>query len=135
MKFPPQIKVFGDISYRDKSCPLEVAEQMTFFNRLRRQYPDSYGAIATHIRNEGKRTNALKERMEGMTNGASDIIIPCRVPFVLELKRRDHTLCHWQKGQQEYLVAAQNMGAFACVALGVDAAWEALKEWILITKN
>ena len=130
MKFPANIKVYGDLAYRDKRCPTEVAEQMTFFNRLRRQYPDSYGLIATHIRNEGKRTNALKERMEGMVNGASDIIIPARVPFVCELKRRDHTLCHWQPGQVEYLTAAQEMGAFAIVALGVDAAWEALQEWI-----
>lgn len=130
MKFPANIKVYGDLEYRDKRCPTEVAEQMTFFNRLRRNYPDSYGLIATHIRNEGKRTNALKERMEGMVNGASDIIIPARVPFVCELKRRDHTLCHWQPGQVEYLTAAQEMGAFAIVALGVDAAWEALQEWI-----
>lgn len=129
MKFPPQIKVYGDLSFRDKRCPTEVAEQMTFFNRVRKT---KYGAIATHIRNEGKRTNALRERMEGMVNGASDIIIPARVPFVCELKRRDHTLCHWQPGQQEYLIAAQEMGAFACVCLGVDAAWEAFQEWILI---
>jgi hypothetical protein len=132
MKFPADIRVYGDLDYRDKKCPLEVAEQMTFFNRVRKT---EYGAIATHIRNEGKRTNAMKERMEGMTPGASDIIIPSRVPFVCEMKRRDHTLCHWQKGQLDYLREAERLGAFTVVALGVDAAWEAFQEWILITKN
>lgn len=132
MLFPPWLKLYGDTSFRDKKCPLEVAEQMTFFNRVRKT---EFGSIATHIRNEGKRTNAMRERMEGMTPGASDIIIPARVPFVCEMKRRDHTLCGWQPGQLEYLQAAQDAGAFACVALGVDAAWEAFQEWILTTKN
>lgn len=131
MKFPQWLKVYGDTDFRGK-CPLEVAEQMTFFNAIRKT---EYGAIATHIRNEGKRTNALRERMEGMTPGASDIIIPARIPLVLEMKRRDHTLCHWQKGQLDYLQAAQNAGAFACVALGFDAAMEAFNEWTLILKK
>ena len=131
MKFPQWLKVYGDTDFRGK-CPLEVAEQMTFFNAIRKT---EYGAIATHIRNEGKRTNALRERMEGMTPGASDIIIPARVPLVLEMKRRDHTLCHWQKGQLDYLKAAQDAGAFACVALGFDAAMEAFNEWTLILKK
>ena len=131
MKFPQWLKVYGDTDFRGK-CPLEVAEQMTFFNAIRKT---EYGAIATHIRNEGKRTNALRERMEGMTPGASDIIIPARIPLVLEMKRRDHTLCHWQKGQLDYLQAAQDAGAFACVALGFDAAMEAFNEWTLILKK
>lgn len=108
---------------------------MTFFNRLRREYPDTYGAIATHIRNEGKRTNALRERLEGLTIGASDIIIPGRMTFVCELKRRDHTLCQWQPKQQDYLIAADKLGAFACVALGVDYAWEAFLEWKSIIES
>lgn len=131
MKFPQWLKVYGDTDFRGK-CPLEVAEQMTFFNAVRKT---EYGAIATHIRNEGKRTNALRERMEGMTPGASDIIIPARIPLVLEMKRRDHTLCHWQKGQLDYLQAAQDAGAFACVALGFDAAMEAFNEWTLILRK
>ena len=131
MKFPQWLKVYGDTDFRGK-CPLEVAEQMTFFNAIRKT---EYGAIATHIRNEGKRTNALRQRMEGMTPGASDIIIPARIPLVLEMKRRDHTLCHWQKGQLDYLQAAQDAGAFACVALGFDAAMEAFTEWTLILKK
>lgn len=64
-----------------------------------------------------------------MATGASDIIIPASLSFVCELKRRDHTQSSWQPGQREYLTAAQDAGAFVCVALGWDAAWEAFNEW------
>ncbi len=46
------------------------------------------------------------------------------------MKRRDHTQSAWQDGQIEYLTAAQEAGAFACVALGHEAAWEAVQAWI-----
>jgi hypothetical protein len=130
VKFHPTIPVYGDTSYRGK-CPLEGVEQASFFNKLRGEYPSSYGLIATHIRNEGKRflSTAMKHNAEGMTKGAADIIIPARVPFVCEMKRADHTQSTWQDGQQEYLVAAQDAGAFVCVALGALGAWEAFLEW------
>lgn len=41
MKFPLEIKVYGDMSYRGE-CPSENLEQVTFFNRLRREYPDRW---------------------------------------------------------------------------------------------
>ena len=88
--------------------------------------------IAVHPRNEGKRhyKQVTKERAEGMTKGASDIIIPGNPAFVCELKRRDRTQSTWQDGQVEYLESAQKAGAFACVALGADAAMEAFEEWL-----
>lgn len=132
MKFDIDIPVFGDTEYRDKKCPTEALEQVTFFNRVRRDYPDTWGLIATHIRNEGKFSvqQRTRQKAEGMTPGASDIIIPGNPTFVCELKRRDHTVCKWQDGQQTYLLTSQKMGAFACVALGADAAMEAFKKWI-----
>lgn len=132
MKFHEWLPVFGDIDYRNKKCPTETAEQITFFNWLRREYPDSYGLIAVHVRNEGKRTaqQVVREKAEGMVSGAADIIIPGSPAFVCELKRADHTLCHWQDGQQEFLKAAKDNGAFVCVALGHQAAIEAFKVWI-----
>ena len=39
MKFNNGIKVYGDKTKRGK-CPPESAEQITFFNWLRREYPD-----------------------------------------------------------------------------------------------
>lgn len=102
---------------------------MTFINRLRRQYPDTLGALVVHIQNEGKRTQGqmMHDKANGMTVGASDIIIPGAPAMVMEMKRRDHTLSSWQKGQQEYLLAAHRAGSFAFVALGADAAMEGVQ--------
>jgi len=127
MKMNPSIRVFGDIKKRGR-CPSEALEQVTFFARLRRDYPD-LGKIAIHPRNEGKRhfAQTQTQKAEGMVKGSSDIIIPCCPPFICELKRQNHTQSTWQDGQQEYLLQCQKMGAFVCVALGADAAIEALK--------
>lgn len=133
MLIPKWLPCYGDLSYRG-DCPKESAEQITFFNRLRTEYPDTYGKIVVHPRNEqqlrGGQFRALaRQKAEGQTKGASDIIIPGSPSFVCELKRRDKTKSRWQPGQQEYLEAAQKCGAFACVALGADAAWQAFNEW------
>lgn len=129
MKFPEWLPVYGDKSFRGK-CPVESAEQMTFFNRLRTVYPQ-LGSIAIHPRNEGKRTHyqTAKHKAEGMTAGASDIVIPANPSFVCELKRKNHTLCKWEESQLDYLKACKEQGAFACVALGWEAAFEALEVW------
>ena len=131
MKFHPKIPVYGDQKYRDV-CPAENKEQVTFFARIRRMYPNTWGAIAIHPRNEGMRTHAQAafQKAEGMVKGASDVIIPGSPSFVCEIKRRDHTKSIWQEGQQEYLLAAQSAGAFVCVALGADAAMEAFNDYL-----
>ena len=131
MKFPDNIKVYGDTSYRG-DCPKEAKEQTTFFNRLRKEYPDTWGKIATHIKNESKRYKhqAARDKALGMTTGASDIIIPGSPAFVCELKRKDHTESRIGRKQVEYLIAAQNLGAFACIALGVDGAWDAFQDYL-----
>lgn len=133
MKINPKIPVYGDPSFRGK-CPKEDVEQVSFFNRLRAEYPASWGLLALHPRNEGLKqggqfSTVIKHKAEGMTAGAADIIIPARVAFVCEMKRRDHTLSAWQDGQEDYLLAAINAGAFACVALGALGAWEAFEIW------
>lgn len=131
MKFPIFLKVYGDQDYRNKKCPTESAEQITFFNELRRIYPE-IGAIAIHPRNEGKRSiqQTQRQKAEGMTPGASDIIIPGGQTFVCEMKRQDHTLCKWESEQIKYLEQCENQGAFVCVALGYKAAIEALEKWM-----
>jgi len=133
MKFNDLIPVYGDTSFRGK-CPKEDVEQASFFNRLRREYPTSWGLLALHPRNEGLKeggqfSTVLKHKAEGMTAGAADIIIPGAPAFVCEVKRRDHTLSKWQDGQQQYLITAAEAGAFACVALGAVGAWEAFEAW------
>ena len=126
MKFPLNVPVYGDQKFRG-SCPSEALEQVTFFARMRKQYPETWGKIAFHPRNEGERHHrqVAKQKAEGMVTGTPDIFIPGRPAFVCELKRRDHTKSVWQAGQEEYLLTAQQCGAFVCIALGVDAAMEA----------
>jgi hypothetical protein len=126
VKIPTWLRLYGSPSFRGK-CPTENAEQITFFNAL----DDDLRKIALHPRNEGKRTLAAaqREKAEGLTPGASDIIIPGRPTFVCELKRQDHTKSQWQPRQLDFLKLCQERGAFVCVALGHEAAMEALNEW------
>ncbi len=126
--------VFGDTTFRG-DCPQEAMEQITFFNRIRRDHPLTWGRLALHPRNEGLKSagqfqTVMRHKAEGMTPGAADVIIPGAPTFVCEIKRRDHTKSAWQDGQIEYLSAAHAAGSFACVALGVDGAWGAFGEWL-----
>lgn len=125
LKLLKNITIAGDIKYRGQ-CPHESAEQITLFNQL----PERMKKIATHIRNEGKRTaqQAQRHKIEGMNTGASDIIIPCSPPFVIELKRKDHTKSTISKEQVEYLEECQAQGALVCVALGWEAALQFIKD-------
>lgn len=136
MKFPEFLRVFGDTSYRG-DCPLEEAEQIAFFNKLRREYPDTYGLLALHPKNEAKRKGAQFRQLDrdkalGMSIGASDIILPGNPAFVVEMKRKDHTQCRWQPKQIEYLEAAHAAGCFVGVALGWEGAWQAFEEWLIL---
>ena len=127
MKIPESVPVWGDQSFRGK-CAVESMEQVTFFNEIRRRYPDTWGKIATHIRNEGKKTpqQVRREKAEGMTKGASDIIVG---GFYCELKRKDHTKSKIAPEQIEYLETINQLGFYGCVALGWEAAMEAFEEW------
>ena len=132
MKMPEWLKCYGDTSFRGE-CPPESAEQITFFRKLRDEYPDSYGRLAVHPKNEAKRSgkqfNQLsKDKAMGLSPGASDIIVP--LGFACEMKRHDHTKSKWQPGQLEYLKAVHDAGGFACVALGWKGAWEAFEAWL-----
>lgn len=127
------VPVYGDTTYRGR-CPDESYEQMSFFNRLRKEYPTSYGAIAVHVRNEGQVegnqfSGMIRKKAEGMVQGCADIVIPGSPSCVIEMKRRDHKKSVWQKNQKEYLATAANAGSFTCVALGAEAAWQAFEEW------
>lgn len=127
------VPIYGDVKFRGV-CPREEVEQASFFSRLRREHPDSWGILALHPRNEGQIFGGqfhtiIKHKAEGMSPGASDIVIPGAPSFVCEIKRQNHTLSAWQPGQIAYLTAAQAVGAFACVALGAVAAWEAFEDW------
>jgi len=135
MKMHKDIKVYGNVDFRG-DCPLEDAELMTFFNQLRIKYPD-IAKVAIHPDNEGLilgtgHHHHIKQKAKGaIRNGASDIIIVGNPTFVCELKRKDHTKSRWQDGQLEFLEASQKRGAFVCVALGYEAALNAVNDWVM----
>jgi Flp pilus assembly secretin CpaC len=136
MKFPPHIPTYGNPKFRGK-CPIEDIEQISFLNKLRKEHPDTWGALAVHIRNEGlvrggQFSAVIKHKAMGQVAGASDIVIPGSPAFVCEMKRQNPQLSKWQDGQKEYLERAADMGAFACVALGAAAAWDAFEDYLRI---
>ena len=133
MKIPHWLPVYGDMDFRGE-CPVEDAEQIAFFIKIRKDYPNTYGKIALHPKNEqklkGKQFYKLDiDKAKGFCKSASDIIIPGCPSFVCELKRQDHTKSKWQDGQLEYLEIAKKHGAFVCVAFGAKASLEAFNEW------
>ena len=128
-KIQSRVPIFGDTDFRG-ACPLETPEQISFLCLLKSEFPE-LAKIAVHIRNEGKRTKRQghQQKQEGLNTGASDIIIPCCPPILIELKRRDHTKSSTSDRQLNYLIDSQEQGAFACYALGAIGAMEAVREW------
>lgn len=131
---PAGVRLFGDPTYRGR-CPREVVEQVSVINRIRGEYPETWGLLAFHPRNEqllerGQFSSVIKHKAEGMTAGFADLVVAGSPTFLCEIKRLDHTLSTWQPGQLKHLTAAANAGAFACVALGAVAAYSAFQEWV-----
>lgn len=127
MKIPMKIRVY-DSGYRG-DCPLESAELKTFFNQIRGKYPDTWGKLAFHTRNEGKKSHAQVqvEKMEGATAGVCDIIVA--PGFYCELKRRDRTKSRLPTVEKQFLELVAERGGFACVAYGWEQAWVAFNDW------
>jgi len=124
------IKIYGDLTCRNKTCPKEPNEQLTFFNNL----PADIKKIAVHVKNEGKKTygQAAHDKAQGQVKGASDIIIPGKPTFVCELKRKDANESVLHPDQVEYLLNCKKQGAFVCIALGYEEALKAVDEWMRI---
>jgi len=129
MKFPQAIKVYGDKTFRGK-CPKELAEQRTAIKTIRELWPTTIGKLVVHPRNEGKRDyrQHIREYLDGLTAGASDIIIPGSPSLVIELKRQDHTQSRLSDKELTYLLAAKDAGSHAVIALGWEAAIEAVDD-------
>jgi len=129
-KLDKSIKIYGDTDFRGKSCPKEGAEQVTIFNELRINHPE-IAKLATHIKNEGKRTEAQisEDKRMGLNTGFSDVIIFGCPPMVCEVKRADMTKSTYTDEQEQFLIDAKESGAFAFIALGHKGFFEALKDW------
>lgn len=129
MKLPDEIRLYGDPTFRG-ACPLEQAEHITFFSQLRARHPE-LGALAMHPANEGKRhlSRYRHDVLMGLSVGAADIVIPGAPTFICELKRCDQTKSKMSETQINWLLSAQEQGAFVCVALGWEAAMQALEDY------
>ena len=140
LKLIPQgIRIYGDINYRDKQCPKESIEQITFINWVRRSYPDTHGRTIFHAKNEAKLINGQfsaidKDRAMGMVKGCADIHDHGSPSLCMEVKRKDHTKSKIETEQIDYLLAAQNNGAFVCICLGYEAAIDAFIYWKSLDK-
>lgn len=133
MKIPTNIPIYGDPSFRGK-CPREYVEQASAVNRIRQLYPDTFGALVFHPRNEqqlrgGQHSAMIKHKAEGLTAGVPDLIVPGAPSCIIEIKRCDQTQSKISQEQIDYLAAAQEAGAFVAVALGAVAAIEAFDIW------
>lgn len=136
MKLNESIPVFGDVNFRNK-CPTEDIEQINFFSWLKFNYPN-YANLFLHPKTEGKRTYQqvnYDKRTGGIPTSLPDLIIIHRLPFCVELKRKDHTKSKWQDGQQEKLLELQEAGCFVGLALGADGAKEAFLQWLEIIEK
>lgn len=110
--------------------PSEAAEMATFFNQLRKHYPQ-YAAIALHIRNEndGDYSKTDKSKLQGgFIKGASDIVICGNPTFVCEMKAINKG-SRLSKEQIDFLNSSADNGAFACVTYGWQATMQAFEDW------
>lgn len=136
VKAYPGVPLYGDSKYRNKQCPSEDLEQITFINTIKSTHQETYGKIILHIENEGQLRNGqfhsiMKRKAKGSLNkGASDILIPGNPCFVLELKKQDRTQSDITQEQLDYLYAAKEAGSFVCIALGHEAAMNAFNDWL-----
>ena len=132
-QLPEWLPLYGNRAFRG-DCPLEMHEQKAFVKAVRKLYPQTWGKLITHIKNEGQRSEleTYHDIGMGMMPGAADILIIAKTPLVLELKRRDPTKSSFSQDSISYLQAAQTQGAFVCGALGFDGAWAAFEAWLNI---
>lgn len=109
--------------------PSERDEQVTFFNHLRKHKPH-LALVATHIKNEGKRSmwQAQEDKANGLVTGAPDIIIPGSPTLLIELKKRSKS-AKIAPPQLAYMEAAEKMGCESYLCYGWQAAMKAVEEW------
>lgn len=113
-----------------KKAPSESTEQITFFNQLRKHYPEiAKGAF--HVKNEGKKTyaTAMKDKAEGLLSGVVDIIIMGETMLYIEMKKVSKR-AKATSSQVEFLNLASDLGHDAYLCYGWEMAWVALETWI-----
>lgn len=121
------IRVYGKQKSGDSAS--ESAEMITFFNKLRAEYPE-LSMLATHIKNEGKRkfSQVQHDKASGLVKGFADIIIVGSPTFVCEMKSKSKS-SKLSDHQKKFLENSDKSGAFTCIAYGYEGAIEAVKDW------
>lgn len=133
MRCPSWLPVFGNLP-RSKDNPHEDYVLSSLIARIRKDYPTTYGVVAFHVKNEGKRTGQqIKlDKLKGLTKGVSDLIIIGNPTLCLEIKRDNS--CQFEDGQLAFLEQAQKSGSFACLAIGYHGCISAFEHWLTLQK-
>lgn len=132
MKIPQWLRTYGDLSFRGASHKEDYVLS-SLIDDIRRNYPDTYGLLAFHPKNEGKRTASQSrvDKMKGLTKGVCDLVIPGNPTLFLEIKIQDHTKASWSNPEQlAFLKAAHDAGAYVCLAFGYEASIRCFNDWI-----
>lgn len=133
MNTPQWLPKFGNLP-RSKDNPHEDYVLSSLIARIRKDYPNSYGLVAFHVKNEGKRTGQqIKiDKLKGLTKGVSDLIIIGNPTLCLEIKRDNS--CQFEDGQLAFLEQAHKSGSFACLAIGYHGCIQAFEYWLTLQK-
>lgn len=133
MKTPSWLHKFGDLP-KSSTNPSEDYVLSSLIDRIRKDYPTTYGLVAFHVKNESKRTTGQirADKAKGLTKGVSDLIIIGNPTLCMEIKKDNS--CRFESGQLEFLEQAQKGGAFACLAIGYQGAKDALEFWLKLQK-
>ena len=75
-------------------------------------------------------SNYMAQGILGMENEEGDALLEAVCQAQNALAQSCSYFHKWEDGQIPYLQAAKAQGAFVCVALGCDAAWQALLDWL-----
>lgn len=132
MVISPNIRVYGDLSYRG-ACATEDSECQTIINQCKKRYPD---LMIVHIKNEGKRTKAQMDEAKamGFIKGASDYMLVGNPVGYMEVKRKNYSH-KLSKEQEVFLIEAEKRGAFTGMVLGWEAALDFIEDWHKLQNN
>lgn len=112
----------------------EHVEQINLVAHCRQIYPEQF-KLMLHVPNESDVPVQYRAKLNkcGILKGASDwlILVPAnlRSYMVLELKRSRKRDSSISKDQVKFLLDAQSVGAFSCVAYGYKAALQAIDDY------
>jgi hypothetical protein len=115
--------------------PLEHIEQINLVAHCRQRWPKEFN-LMLHVPNESNVPVQYRNKLSkcGLLPGASDWLIlwPSNgKPYmVLELKRSRKRDSSVSQDQVDFLLNAEHVGAFACVAYGYKAALKSIEEYL-----